>query len=330
MRILSLDGGGIRGIMPSMIIEYIESFSNVPVSDMFDLIIGTSTGAIISCILTVPNENGRPKFTATDIVNVYKKECVDLFCPSRWKTISSAYGIYGNRFSLNERDKLFMKYLGNTTLSQTIKPLIIPAFELNQRTPTFFKTRHARNDESKDLTLANVLAAALAAPTVFPPHVIENRTYMDALYMKNPTLAGVAEAMKHGNVGLDKIHVFSLGTGYVIEDPPQSQPSLTGLGFLLESFNGTVNANTISTQYITNQLVGDRCLRIDFGLPEKNMAICDVTADNLAKLQSTADAVFWDNMDALSKMLHIIHPVGATAFDANVDALRASKVPLPA
>ncbi|KAI4354686.1 hypothetical protein L6164_003533 [Bauhinia variegata] len=86
--VLSIDGGGIKGIIPAVILEYLESAiqkvsndKNARVADYYDVVAGTSAGGLMTAMLTAPNPNNpkRPLFTAKEIVEFYKKECPHIF-----------------------------------------------------------------------------------------------------------------------------------------------------------------------------------------------------------------------------------------------------------
>src|SRR5688500_19321049 len=74
-RILSIDGGGARGMIPAVILKEIESRSGKRISQLFDRICGTSTGAILACALAAPEKVGKrePMFKASEIVEIYRK-----------------------------------------------------------------------------------------------------------------------------------------------------------------------------------------------------------------------------------------------------------------
>ena len=72
IKILSIDGGGIRGIIPAIILAEIEERTEKRVADLFDLIAGTSTGGILALGLTKPNEERKPQYAARDLVDLYK------------------------------------------------------------------------------------------------------------------------------------------------------------------------------------------------------------------------------------------------------------------
>jgi predicted acylesterase/phospholipase RssA len=335
MRILNIEGGGIRGLMPSVVLNMIAELSGYPISELFDLFVGTSTGSIIATILTAPDvESERPLYNTSHLLEIYEEECMKVFSVTRWRNFSSVYGIYGERYSTKARDALLQGYLKEIKLSQTLKPLMVPSFELNRRLPVMFKSRKAQLSQEDDYLLSDILGAALAAPTIFPPYALNNRTLIDGLHLKNPVMAGIAEALKHGSdyghgkVLLEDIWVLSLGTGFVNDDPPSPAPT-SGFGFLIECFNAVINANTISSQYIAQQLLGERILHVDFGLPERNMSICDVSKENILRLKEEGEKGFWDNVDGISKFLHHTNGGAAVNFDGNIEAIRASRIALP-
>ncbi|XP_024020016.1 patatin-like protein 2 [Morus notabilis] len=88
--ILSIDGGGIRGIIPGVLLEYLESQlqeldgKDVRLADYFDVITGTSTGGLITAMLTAPNKDNRPLYAANGIVPFYLEHCPKIFPQARY------------------------------------------------------------------------------------------------------------------------------------------------------------------------------------------------------------------------------------------------------
>ncbi|GKF07919.1 acyl transferase/acyl hydrolase/lysophospholipase, partial [Tanacetum coccineum] len=95
--VLSIDGGGIRGLIPAIILEFLETElqkldgPEARIADYFDIIAGTSTGGLITAMLTAPdnkvpndkNTNKRPLFAAKDIKEFYLQNCPKIF-PQDW------------------------------------------------------------------------------------------------------------------------------------------------------------------------------------------------------------------------------------------------------
>jgi patatin-like phospholipase/acyl hydrolase len=82
-KILSIDGGGIRGIIPALLLDYIETKTEKPIAEMFDLIAGTSTGAVLALGMTKPKSDGSPEFTPAAIAEMYREEGEDIDFPDR-------------------------------------------------------------------------------------------------------------------------------------------------------------------------------------------------------------------------------------------------------
>ena len=78
-KILSIDGGGVRGLIPAMILVEIEKRTGRPIHTMFDLMAGTSTGAVLALGLVKPTEDGSPKFSAHDMLRFYQKDGKEIF-----------------------------------------------------------------------------------------------------------------------------------------------------------------------------------------------------------------------------------------------------------
>ena len=87
--ILSIDGGGIRGIIPALVLDYLEQQSNKSTSELFDLSVGTSSGGIIALGLAQADESGRPKYSAHDLVDFLRIAAVKFF--------KKRYGAISNR-----------------------------------------------------------------------------------------------------------------------------------------------------------------------------------------------------------------------------------------
>src|ERR1700750_690070 len=87
LRVLAIDGGGIRGILPAMVLADLERRTNRPIIDLFDLIVGTSTGGLVTLALSCPDGEGKPRHTARDIIRLYEVEGKRVFSRSVWHKI---------------------------------------------------------------------------------------------------------------------------------------------------------------------------------------------------------------------------------------------------
>jgi patatin-like phospholipase/acyl hydrolase len=85
-RVLSIDGGGVRGIIPARILVEIEKRTNKPIAELFDFIVGNSTGGLIALGLTTPDANNKPKYTAKNLLDLYLEDSKAIYSSSFLRT----------------------------------------------------------------------------------------------------------------------------------------------------------------------------------------------------------------------------------------------------
>lgn len=219
VKVLSIDGGGIRGIVPSMVLSDIEDITGERIVDLFDLIGGTSTGGLLAMGLTKPGEDGKPQYSAKDLMDLYEKHGKKIFHRSILRTLSSAWSLLDEKYSQRGLEKVLDDYFGETRLKEALKPLIIPAYEIESRSAWFFRSERAKVSPSYDFPMKVVARAASAAPTYFEPEKIGTEDGIDyyalidgGVYANNPALCTYIEARELFPDDTDFL-VVSLGTG---------------------------------------------------------------------------------------------------------------------
>ncbi|KAK9040204.1 hypothetical protein V6N11_015378 [Hibiscus sabdariffa] len=208
--VLSIDGGGIRGIIPGVILATLESQlqkldgDDVRLADYFDVIAGTSTGGLITAMLAAPNEDGRPLFAAKDIVPFYLKNGPQIFPqPSgilAWPVRISKV-LRGPRYNGKYLYKLIRDLLGNTKLHQTLTRVAIPTFDIKKLEPTIFSSYQIPINPGIDALLSDITISTSAAPTYFPSYYFKNNgeefNLIDGgIAANNPTLVAIREVTK--------------------------------------------------------------------------------------------------------------------------------------
>jgi patatin-like phospholipase/acyl hydrolase len=207
MRVLSIDGGGIRGIIPALVLEEVERRAGRRVFELFDLIAGTSTGGIIACALCAPEP-----LPASQVVGLYEEEGPEIFSRSIFQRIRSADGLLDEKYDSDALDGTLARFLADKLLSQTRPDLLVPAYDTARPGPYFFKTMNARASSDEDFPLAEVARATSAAPTYFEPSAVDGRALVDGgVFAVNPAMSAFAEVLRF-QPGAD-IVLLSLGTG---------------------------------------------------------------------------------------------------------------------
>lgn len=233
-RILSIDGGGIRGILPGQILVLVEEKlrqktgkHDAKIGEYFDLVAGTSTGGILACAYLCPSEYDakKPKFSAQDAVDLYLEHGGDIFSISTWHKIRTAGGLLDERFPQAAIESVLKKYFGDTQLKELIKPCLISAYDVEQGKPFFFKQHKAKKDKHRNYYVWQAARATSAAPTYFEAAEVTSMAgtkepLIDGgVFVNNPALCAYAEAREldfgKGKVtpNASEMLIFSLGTG---------------------------------------------------------------------------------------------------------------------
>ena len=175
MRVLAIDGGGIRGIIPALVLAELEDRTGRRAADLFDLVAGTSTGGILAAALTRPGGEGgpgqdaHPRYSARDLLGLYEAEGPEIFDRSLLKRIRSVDGWLDERYDDDGLEAALRRYLDGTRLSDALTDVLITAYEIERRDAFFFRSARARADPTYDFTLADACRATTAAPTYFEP-----------------------------------------------------------------------------------------------------------------------------------------------------------------
>lgn len=243
--VLTIDGGGVRGIIPATLLSFLESKLQeidgpaARISDYFDVIAGTSTGGLMTTMLVVPDENNRPQYSANDIKEFYFYHAPKIFPQiSRIAFLNKVANFFGEvvgpKYDGKYLRSITREILQNITLNQTLTDIIIPTFDIKRLQPMIFTTDDAKEFVWKNALLSDVCISTSAAPTFFPPHYFEtvdaDGTYRSfdlidgGVAANNPTQVAITHILKEILIGKRKFSdiesidssrmlVLSLGTG---------------------------------------------------------------------------------------------------------------------
>ncbi|KAK4722802.1 hypothetical protein R3W88_013035 [Solanum pinnatisectum] len=214
--ILSIDGGGIRGIIPATILSFLESQlqeldgKDARLADYFDVIAGTSTGGLVTAMLTAPDENHRPLYAAKDITPFYLEHCPKIF-PQKKCGLFSPIGnivqtLIGPKYDGKYLHEVVKEKLKDTRLSNTITNVVIPTFDIKKLQPTIFSTYETKRAACYDAKLSDICISTSAAPTYLPAHyfkfedgkgnVREHHLIDGGVTANNPGLIATSEVSK--------------------------------------------------------------------------------------------------------------------------------------
>jgi patatin-like phospholipase/acyl hydrolase len=324
VRILAIDGGGIRGIIPALILQRMEERLKQPISELFHMIAGTSTGGILGCSLTAPTTEGQPR-SAAEIVDLYRVRGKDIFKSSFWHGFGSIGGMVDEKYPSEYIEDVLREYLADVRLSQIEQDLLVTSYDIHSRKPFFFKSwkargEHLRNAESagdRDFLLRDVARATSAAPTYFEPAYVPNANgsrfaLVDGgVYANNPVMCALSSArVLYPNA--NRFLIVSLGTGETQREIPYQEAKDWGLlewarPLLYVLFDGVSDV----ADYHMQQMFSARDyfrFQIDISndiddrmAPNDDMD--DATPENIAKLEAAAQIVLKEEKENFNRLV---------------------------
>ncbi|KAL0446729.1 UNVERIFIED_CONTAM: Patatin-like protein 2 [Sesamum latifolium] len=325
--VLSIDGGGIKGIIPAVILDFLESQlqeldgKHTRLADYFDVIAGTSTGGLVTAMLTSPDENNRPLYAAKDIKPFYLENCPKIFPQTHsWfpfgKELKSLLGpLYDGKYLHG----MLKEKLKNTKLSESITNVVIPAFDIKRLQPVIFSTYEAKRSALLDAKFSDICISTSAAPTFFPGHefatkdengnVREYNLIDGGVAANNPALIAISEVMKqvfHSNmellgmrgVELPRLLIVSVGTGAARVDEKYNTKLAAKWGILdWLLYGGTAPLLEIFTQASADMVDFHTSLLFQALFSEDNYL--RIQDDTLSGIESTVDVATRENLDRL-------------------------------
>jgi len=213
IKILCIDGGGIRGIIPAIILGDMQKRLGKDLYNFFDLIAGTSTGGIIALGIGTACNSGHP-YSPDELVNLYVENGPAIF---KKELLTPEKELVGPKYSPDGLQTALEQFFQKTELAAALTPLLISSYDLQSQLPFFFKSHRIAADPAYNWPVVEVARATSAAPTYFPPlHLARGRedyALVDGgVFVNNPSMAAYAEARTlYGNA--PKFVVVSVGTG---------------------------------------------------------------------------------------------------------------------
>ncbi|XCA36473.1 MAG: patatin-like phospholipase family protein [Wolbachia endosymbiont of Armadillidium vulgare] len=295
--ILSVDGGGIRGITPAIILAEIEKRARKPISQIFDLMAGTSTGGIVVAGLCKKDERGNPQYSANDLVELYQKYGAYIFKSSFFRrSILSWFNCA--QYPSKNIEYVLHKYFGDDILKNILSNVLITSYDIQNNCPFFFKSWKEGNIKLKD-----ALRAATAAPTYFIPKHLKinqiNRVLVDGgVFANNPAACAYASGKKL--FPNDEIILLSLGTGRTDRSIANSR-RFGKISWIKPLLHVMFASSLDAVNYQLDQVIGDKYIRIQSQLKIASPDMDNITSKNIKSLQEEANAMIEDNQKVIEK-----------------------------
>jgi predicted acylesterase/phospholipase RssA len=310
VRLLSIDGGGIRGLIPAVILAGMQKMlGSTPLVDLFDVVSGTSTGGLIALGLTVPGANGKPMYTADDMVQLYTQDGSRIFSRSFWYRLCSLRGWIRPKWPTTGIDAVLAEKFQSVELKDALKEVVITSYGLQHRQVRLFTRTLARLHARDNFYMRDVARATSAAPTYFAPAEIHDIGSNSRMIMvdggvgaNNPCLAALVETMKMFP-GKD-VFMVSIGTGKGARPFPPRQALRWGiLGWAVPItdvlFDAQASLAAEEMMMLLPRKHDEHPNRFRFQptLAQANEQMDDVSPANLAALQKDAQELLDSKKD---------------------------------
>src|SRR6266404_491257 len=314
LRILAIDGGGIRGIIPAVVLAAIEKQSGKPICELFDLVAGTSTGGILALGMVKPGpQAGKPAFAATDMLELYFKEGTTIFPQSVWREIKTGKYTLDEKYPSDGVESALQKYFGESRIKDALTNTLITSYEIEMRMPWLFRSDRALKNPGFDFPMWQVARATSAAPTYFEPERIDKAdksgfwALIDGgMYANNPAMVAYAEAL-HLAPGSDVV-VASLGTGTHTRPIPYADAKHWGLlGWAKSLLDVVFDGVSRTTDYQVHQLLPPdgarrRYYRFQLSLTIASDEMDNTDPENLNDLKEQAEQLVTDQQAEIASL----------------------------
>ncbi|BFD48245.1 MAG: patatin-like phospholipase family protein [Wolbachia endosymbiont of Sergentomyia squamirostris] len=296
--ILSVDGGGIRGIIPAIILAEIEKRARKPIFQIFDLMTGTSTGGIVVAGLC---KKDKPQYSANDLVEFYREYGPYIFKSSFFRrSILSWFNCA--QYPHKNIESVLDKYFGEDILKNTLSNVLITSYDIQNNCPFFFKSWKEGNIKLKD-----ALRAATAAPTYFIPKHLKidqiDRVLVDGgVFANNPAACAYANSKKL--FPNEEIILVSIGTGRLSNRIKYRK--LGKIAWIKPLLDVMFASSLDVVNYQMSNVMDDKYIRIQSHLTMASAEMDNVTPKNIKFLQKEANAMIEDNQKVVDKFCDIV------------------------
>jgi len=304
IKILAIDGGGIRGIIPATVMAEIEERSGKPICKLFDLIAGTSTGGILALGVTKPDDSGNPAYSAQVGVRLYEKEGARIFPHTVFQKVRS---MAEEKYPTAPIETVLDEYFGETRLKDALTNVFITSYEIERRIPWFFRSYRAKENPEYDFPMKQVARSTSAAPTYFEPSRIDVAGLPDyyalidgGVFANNPAMCAFVDARKL-YPDATRFLLVSLGTGELTKRIPYHESKDWGLigwaqPVLNIVFQGVSATVDYQLQMLLPEIEGTQCYyRFQPRLDDNTDDMDNASDDNLRALKLAAEGLIHDN-----------------------------------
>lgn len=282
-QILALDGGGAKALFTAHVLARLEQDLGESITDSFDLIAGTSAGGIVALALG-------SGLTPREIVGHYEELVEAVFPAARRRFWRRPRQLTAPIYDGDALRTALTRVLGERLLGDSVKPLVIPAWDVQSGAVHIFKTpHHTRLVRDWRVSMVDIAMATSAAPLYFPAARVDGHRLIDGgVWANNPSVVAIAEAVSMLDVPLASIRVLNVGTVDQITNHPKRLDRGGLMNWAKPIAPLILNAGSRGSQGVAEHLIGkDAYTRFDARVPGNLYALDSADADDLAGLAAS-------------------------------------------
>ena len=309
-KIISIDGGGIKGIVGATILNALENKLKKPIYQCADIITGTSTGGLIACSLTAPNESGEPRWNTADIMATYETLGTDVFSSSLWYKIKTLWGLIGPKYPIKSLEEVIRSKIGDTKLNEALTHVILSTYDLHQRCPIAFSSEDPMEGHLK---MVDLCLGTSSVPSYFSSVNIQcnhkNYNLVDVgIFAVNPALCAFAIAKKKKQN--EPVDIISIGNGNFNKPLPYEKTKSWGLlqwgspaiEVIIDGIGDAIDHQAA----VLCEADGGRYVRLQFDIPEKLSNMDNVDSKNITALKKATLNYLFRNQQEFQKAIDIL------------------------
>jgi len=315
VRVLTVDGGGVRGLIPAEVLAYLEQKTGRPTADLFDLFVGTSSGGIVTAACLMPGPDGRPRYTAEQVGQSFQRLAPRVFSPPLRDRLLTLDGVLGPKYSSEKKFDALRDEFGLAPFGSLLKPAIMTAYDMLDERPGVLANWLS---EWANYSVPAILSAGTTVPGVFNPVLLvdpdgRRQMYTDEGVIENDPSAVALEFLREF-APRARVVIVNLGTGRFLMNAksahPYSQGELRWLSDLLpylESSNVQVTERSLLSQerYLgTDRLV---YVSINIDMPAGHFYHpFNASAENLANIRALGEKCVEKNRAKLDQVASLL------------------------
>ena len=332
--VLSIDGGGIRGVVPARILQEIEERTGKPIAELFDMVGGTSTGAILAAGLAVPDEKDptKPRHSAQELKNFYFTDGPKIFPELRFKSLKrlSSSALYDPK----PLEDALQDKLGDTKLRDSLINIMIPATDIKNFRPVWMMHLKGQKDKSPEgwssMLMRDAVRASTTAPTYFPakyyqtqphddmPNVTHRHALIDGGFFAGNCMRRMMTQAKNLAPPDAEIVVVHIGTGNIENTISPAEFNKLGPIGMISKSNGNlllslvINMSLMDVANDMKEEIGDRFISFDGIINEEedpsgpSASMDDASKDNLKRLEKFGEKIIKENNTEMDRLCDIL------------------------